>query len=208
MRMWFFIAGLCVLTGAWAGLANLAERAFFAHMTMHMAVVAIAAPLLAMGVAGTASDPARKWPRLFAAIPLSIVELLVVWAWHAPVLHHAARHSWPGLTIEQGSFLLAGLLVWISALGGEEKFRPERRGAGVIALLLTSMHMTLLGALLALAPRSLYAHGEGSALTALADQQLGGAIMIVSGGASYLMGGLWLSKSLLRTRTRHVGVIT
>ncbi len=37
-----------------------------------------------------------------------------------------------------------------------------------------------------------------SGLTPLEDQHLGGAIMLVGGGVSYLLGGLWLSGRLLR----------
>jgi hypothetical protein len=88
--------------------------------------------------------------------------------------------------------------------------------------------MTLLGVLLALAPRLLYTHSAPSAenlevadahlvpgrvdpvatdhtargLTALYDQQLGGILMLVVGGASYLLGGLWLTAELLRDRRR------
>jgi putative membrane protein len=70
-----------------------------------------------------------------------------------------------------------------------------------VGLLLTSMHMTLLGALLALSPRPLYPHLHGAAgLTPLADQQLGGAIMLLVGGVSYLLGGLALTVGLLRGR--------
>jgi putative membrane protein len=63
------------------------------------------------------------------------------------------------------------------------------------------MHMTLLGALFALANRPLFAHASPgpAALSALADQQLGGVIMLLVGGASYLAGGLWLMGSLLRS---------
>ena len=58
-------------------------------------------------------------------------------------------------------------------------------------MLLTSMHMTLLGALLALPPRPLYAHHMlHGKLSPLEDQHLGGAIMLVIGGCVYLAGGL------------------
>ena len=69
----------------------------------------------------------------------------------------------------------------------------------MIGLLLTSMHMTLLGALLALTPRPLYAHAEGVfGLTSIDDQHLGGAIMLAVGGVSNLAGGLWLMAGLMR----------
>jgi putative membrane protein len=200
MRRVSLVLGLLTLAGLWFGpLPELARRAFSAHMAMHMGIVAIVAPLLAVGIAGSRFDPVRKAPQWFPPIPLSIVELAVVWAWHAPALHHAARHSIPGFIAEQGAFLVAGLAVWLSAFGGTPKLRHERAGAGVTALLLTSMHMTLLGALLALTPRPLYLHGGHLAqLTPIEDQHLGGAIMLLIGGASYLVGGLWLTAGIVR----------
>jgi putative membrane protein len=200
--------GLLTLAGVWFGpLPELAPGSFSAHMTMHMGVVALAAPLLALGISGGRLDPVTRAPRLLAPIPASIVELIVVWAWHAPALHHAARHSAFGLVLEQGTFLVSGLLVWMSAFGGETRDRDDRTGAGVVALLLTFMHMTLLGALLALSPRPLYAHAGGSGPhSPLTDQHVGGAIMLLGGGFSYLLGGLWLTARLLRRQVRKTAV--
>jgi putative membrane protein len=200
MRRALLALGVLTLAAAWLGpLPGLARGAFSAHMTMHMAVVAMAAPLIALGVAGGKFDPVRKAPALFSPIPASVVELIVVWAWHAPALHHAARHQAGSMLLEQGSFLLAGLLVWLSAFGGDSVRRVSRAAAGVVGLLLTSMHMTLLGALLALAPRPLYLHGGATGgLSPLADQHLGGAIMLLVGGLSYLLGGVGLTVVLLR----------
>ena len=201
MRMAFMLAAVAVLAVAWLGpLPDLARQSFAAHMTMHMAVVAVAAPLMAMAVSGSQVDPARAMPRLFAPIPASMIELVVVWTWHAPVLHHAARHQTGTLVIEQVTFLAAGLLLWIAAFGGARDQHRFRAGPGIIALLFTSMHMTLLGALFALANRPVFQHAtnEPVALAALADQHLGGAIMLLVGGASYLFGGLWLTAGVLR----------
>lgn len=205
MRNTFLILGLLTLGAVWVGpLPDLARHAFYGHMIMHMGVVAVAAPLLALGLAGSKWDPVRKAPKLFPPVPLSVLELVVVWGWHAPVLHHAARHGTPGLVAEQASFLLCGLLVWLSAFGGDASHRSERIGAGVVALLLTSMHMTFLGALLALSPRPLYDHPHIAAgLSALQDQHLGGAIMLIIGGIAYLAGGLWLMVSLLRSTLQN-----
>lgn len=197
--------GFVVLVAAWMGpLPELARQAFSAHMMLHMAVVAVAAPLLALGVAGGRFDPVPRAPALFAIIPASLIELVAVWAWHAPALHHAARHRPGAMVAEQATFLLAGLLLWLSVLGGDARRERARRALGVVGLLLTSMHMTLLGALLALTPRPLY-HSSGSppleltplALTPLEDQHLGGAIMLAVGGASYLLGGVLLMVGLV-----------
>lgn len=200
MRALYLTLGLLALGGAWlSGLPALAGHAFYAHMTMHMVVVAVAAPCLALAIAGHARDPVRAYPRLFPPVPISLIELVVVWVWHAPALHHFARHEQIGVIIEQATFLLSGVLVWLSAFGGDPLQRAERTGAGIAALLLTSMHMTILGALLALSPRALYAHGDGE-MSALEDQHLGGAIMLIAGGIVYLAGGLVLTMQLLKRR--------
>jgi putative membrane protein len=196
--------GALTLAVVWLGpLPALAPSSFSAHMAMHMGVVAVAAPAIALGLAGGRFDPVRRAPRWFPPIPASLVELVVVWAWHTPALHHLARGSTAGLVVEQGSFLASGLLVWLAAFGGDARERGERTAMGIVALLLTSMHMTLLGALLALPTRPLYLHsihatGHGS----MHDQHLGGAIMLVVGGIVYLLGGLWLTVRLLRTSAR------
>lgn len=199
--------GVAILAITWLGpLPDLARDSFAAHMTMHMAVVAVAAPLLSIAIAGTALDPTRAVPLLFAAIPASITELVVVWAWHAPALHHAAREQTWVLVLEQASFLSAGFFLWIACCGGPATPKLGRsaaseggRGAGVVALLFTSMHMTLLGALFAVANRPLFAHATASPAL-LADQQLGGTIMLLVGGTSYLAGGLWLLAGMLKDR--------
>lgn len=209
MRRACLIIGSLVLALVWLGpLPALAEHAFFAHMTMHMGVVAVASAFLAVGLAGTSVDPTPRWPLLFSPIAASLAELVVVWSWHAPGLHMFARGSVTGLILEQGSFFLVGIWLWLSAFGGGLSFAVKeadssRRAAGVAGLLFTSMHMTLLGALLALTPRVLYGHMSGAAgLTALEDQQLGGAIMLLVGGAAYLVGGLYLTAALVRGGSR------
>lgn len=193
------LLALVLLVALWFGpLPELAKASFAAHMGLHMGVVAISAPLFAFGLAGETFDPVRRWPILFPPIPWSIVELAAVWLWHAPALHQFARGSGWGFVFEQATFLIAGVLVWLSAFGGGRSRKAERRGAGIAALLLTSMHMTLLGALLALTPRPLYMQVEVCTLSPLDDQHLGGAIMILVGGIAYLFGGGWLTWSLLR----------
>lgn len=72
-----------------------------------------------------------------------------------------------------------------------------------MALFFTSMHMTLLGALIGLAPRPIYGdhlHHAGNGLSALVDQQLGGVIMLAIGGVIYLAGGLILMARVLQRR--------
>jgi putative membrane protein len=197
-QVWFGLGAL-VLALAWAHLGRASgHQPFAAYMAAHMAVVAIAAPALSLGLAGGAWDPAGRWPHAFPPLGASLVELIVVWAWHTPALHALARQETWALVLEQASFLTAGLYLWISVLGGDAE---QRRGVGVVALLLTAIHMTLLGALLALAPRPLYESVHAvPGLSAVDDQHLGGAVMLILGAAAYLLGGVWLSWGLVRYR--------
>lgn len=233
-RAGWLAAGLLVLGGTWIGpLPELSRHSFASHMAMHMSVVAVAAPLIALGLAGGRLDPVRRGVatarsqataspgslssiRLspvqllpiqlltiaFSPVVASVIEFLLVWAWHAPALHHAARHSTALLVLEQAGFLAVGLLVWMAALGGDPAQRRDRAAAGIGGLLLTSMHMTLLGVLLAVAARPLYPHAAAPAfgLTALQDQHLGGILMLLFGGVAYMAGALALLFGLLRDR--------
>ena len=190
------LAGL-VLAFVWFGpLVALAGHSFTAHMTMHVAVVAVAAPLLAMALVRATSE--GLWlPRLLAGPVLaSIAEFLAVWGWHLPGPHLFARTSLSGLLLEQASFLISAVWLWTAALA-----RPtpagDPGGVGVLALLLTSMHMILLGTLLTLAPRMLYHASHTGAVPVLDDLHAGGIIMLVGGGLPYLAGGLFLVWRLL-----------
>jgi putative membrane protein len=208
----FAIAGLVSLVLLWLGpLPGLSRHSFTAHMAMHMGLVAVAAPLLAAALADSALDPARRWPQGWMAAPwwalfASLLEFLLVWAWHAPALHLLGRDSATAMLAEQASFLLAGLLLWVAALGQGWVPSPGRTAAGALALLLTATHMTLLGVLLAMSSRVLYAHaGHGAPADALHDQHVGGVLMLVIGGLSYMAGALVLLQRLLHPRQEAHG---
>ncbi len=180
------LAGLALLAALWLLPLEAMAADFPAHMVRHMGLVAVAAPLLAIGF------PRALAPLAISPLAAAAVEFAVVWAWHLPALHAAARLTVPAFVAEQAAFLLAGLLVWVGAFGA----RQPLAGAG--GLLLTSMHMTLLGAILVLAPRDLYADLCGTAPD-LGAQQLGGMLMLGIGTPVYLAGGLWLvHRALLR----------
>lgn len=191
-------AGLLVLAAVWLGpLLGPWRDSFAAGMVAHMGVVAVAAPLIAIGLP-------RRWrfgPKMPAALPVlaSLAELVTVWGWHAPFMRAAAEASLIATVMEQVTFLVVGVLLWATSFAA-----PGERvhaATGATALLLTSIHMTLLGALLALSPRPLYGTGEvtcfGVVLDAGQDQQIGGIIMLLVGAVVYLAGGLSLAARLL-----------
>lgn len=192
MKRASLILGIALLpVGWWA-----AGGGMVGHMAGHMIAVAIAAPLMAFGLHETSFDAARRWPGIVTPLSMSLVELATVWGWHLPALRIAADTHVMAMVAEQASFLIAGWLLWAAVLGNGQ------RAAGVGALLLTSMHMTLLGALIGLAPRPLYPAMAHHVADPLADQQLGGVVMLMIGAASYFLGGLALLATLLRQPER------
>ncbi len=199
-RQRWLAAGIAILAGAWLLAAS--GYGMTGHMAAHMAAVAVAAPLLAIGLAGSRFDPATRWPALVAPLTMSLVEMVVVWGWHMPAARAAVAVSAGALALEQATFVVAGLLLWSACLGTLDAPGSARRAAGIAAMLLTTMHMTLLGVLLALAPRTLFDTSGftclGVSVAPLADQQIGGVVMLFVGGVSYLAGGLYLLSRLLR----------
>lgn len=174
---------LAAVVATWLGLAGLGMTG---HMAAHMGAVAVAAPLVAAGMRARGVGSPLGW---------AMAEFAIVWSWHVPALRDLADAHVAMALAEQALFLAVGVALWRAALA--------QPAAGVAALLVTSMHMTLLGALIGLAPRPLYpmmAMHPAPGLDALADQQLGGVVMLIVGGASYCLGGLWLLGTLLRER--------
>lgn len=205
MRRLLLATGIVVLAIVWFGpLLTEWRDSFASGMVAHVAVVAIAAPLIALGL----PNRLRPGPGMPAALPLlaSLLELIAVWGWHAPSLRGLAEASVPGTIAEQTTFLLAGVVLWLTSFAA-----PAGRthaAIGAFALLLTSIHMTLLGALLALSPRPLYGTGDvtcfGLVLDAGQDQQLGGVIMLAVGAVVYLAGGLALAARLVNASNANV----
>jgi putative membrane protein len=153
-------------------------------------------------MAGHLNSSGKTLP-LSLPIVASLVELIIVWGWHAPAARSWAMASTLGTVVEQASFLAAGLFLWLSCLAAYGTGARARRFAGAVALLLTTVHMTLLGALLALAPRPLFGLEDvtcfGLTLAAGEDQQLGATIMLFVGATVYLAGGVALISGVLRT---------
>lgn len=188
-------AALAWLVAMAAAFRYSAAGGFTWHMALHLLNVTAIAPLAAFAV--------RHGIPLRAPIPLlaAFAEFVVVWAWHAPAAHAFARDGTAGFLLEQASFVAGAWLLWASVADAVERQDRGAIGQSVLALLLTSMHMTLLGAVLALAARNPYrADLCGSAATGLAplaDLQLGGALMLGVAATVYLVAALRIARRLL-----------
>lgn len=167
-----FISPFCALTSA----------LFSARAVHHLALTAIAAPLLAFAL------PARgikggivAWTAIHAA---------TFWSWHLPLLYETALANHIVYWLMQVSLLLTAFGFWRSVRGAPLPM-------AVAGLLATMVQMGLLGALLTFAGSPLYApHAVGPlawGLTPLDDQQLAGLIMWAPGAGLYLAAGLALA---------------
>ena len=188
------VAGSALLLALWLGpLVPLSAISFSAHMILHLSIVSLAAPLIALGIALSWPD---RLPRLFglgAAIGASLFDMFVVWIWHAPVLHESAATTTAIFVLQQASFLAAGLFVWTSALSGVTR---RERAIGSLTLIGTFLHMTMLGVLLGVTPRLLYSPSVcigAFGVSGLEDQWLGGVLMATVGGLPYLVAALILA---------------
>lgn len=200
---WALWLGLLVLAALWLGpLPAMSRTAFSAHMILHLGVVALAAPLLALGLfrAGVRVDGLRQLGHWTLAAFL--LEMVVVWGWHAPTLHEAAARQLPVFMLQQISFLVVGLAVWLLGFG------TRSIGAMALAILgffLTFMHMSMLGLLLILARELIYPPDlciGAFGFEQLDDQRFGGILMAAWGGAAYLVGGILLSIRLFAEMDR------
>lgn len=179
---------------------------FAAHMVQHEVLMLVAAPLLVSGRPlplflwalpeswrGTVSRGIRarsiqsSWRWLLSGIVAWLLHALALWIWHVPrffdaVLIDAFVHDLQHLT-----FLVTALIFWAALL---HERRREQQGAAILFLFTTTVHTSVLGALITFASRPWYsAYLQTSThwgLTALEDQQLGGLIMWVPGSMVYV----------------------
>lgn len=200
-KVWPLVAGVLLLVIFWLGpLPGMARRAFSPHMILHLGVMVLAAPLIAIGLLGL--FPPERAPRLRfpGAFAVSVFDFAVVWGWHAPALHEAAARLDSVFALQQLSFLVAGLWLWWICIAGRD---TGSNAAGAFAMLFASMHMAMLGVLLVLAPALVYAPQfclGAFGLDPLHDQQLGGSLMALFGALPYVAGGAYLASRLVRQK--------
>lgn len=201
-----FVAALVTLIVALQEpLDGLADEYFWAHMTQHVLLLVVAAPLLVL---------AAPWVRLWRAVPLRPRRILakamaksswaaplravayacgipvVAWAlmnvdivaWHIPAAYDLTLRSAPVHYAEHASFVLFAVLAWAQVIDSQP-FRSRLDTPHRIAFALASMVVGWTLALaLAFARSPWYApyaaHRTGG-ISALADQQLAAGVMWV-----------------------------
>jgi cytochrome c oxidase assembly factor CtaG len=208
-----FFAGLAVLAASLLPpLDRWSASSFAFHMTQHELLMLIAAPLMVLGrplpyllwslpaswrsgIASVIRHPAvrRPWSILLNPTFAWVLHAVVLWVWHAPSFFDAALRNRGIHDLQHLSFLVSALVFWSALL--EERVR-ERQGVAVLYLFTTTVHTSVLGALLTFATHPWYSAYLSTTpewnLSPLEDQQIGGLIMWVPASLVYVGVGLAL----------------
>jgi putative membrane protein len=206
---WLFGAGLLIAAAALiTPLCNLSVALFSARVTQHVVLILIAAPLLVLGRfdaaiaallphrAGDFEPTASSWSPLTVG---GIAFAIALWTWHLPGPYDATLQNNVAYWAMHATTFGAALLLWHGLLHEG----AGRIGAAMAVGFITGMQMSLLGAVLTLSPRSLFAVHAATTwpwgLSPLEDQQLGGLIMWVPAGLLFtayavIAFGIWLNR--------------
>lgn len=190
-----------------------ADSSFAWHMSQHLLLMLVAAPLLAVSNAhfvalyafplrwrrrigravgimpGVRQGP-RRWLSPWIAATAFIAGL---WLWHAPVMYEAAlAHRWIH-TAEHLVFLVTATIFWrMVATAGDRRLSAP---ASVLLITIVGLQGNLMAALITLAPMPIYATYAGPG--GLTDQQIAGLIMWVPAGLIYLVSTLWSLQKIM-----------
>jgi cytochrome c oxidase assembly factor CtaG len=202
IRQWSFYGGIVLIVATLTTTGRLSDELFAAHMAEHLLIADVGALLLVLGLTGPVLAPVLRigvFDRLrvlahpAVAFPLWAIDL---YAWHAPALAEAAvRHA--GVhALQHTSFVVFGANMWMALLGPLPKpawFGNLARLVYVIAVRFTG---AVLGNVFVFGGHvfyRVYAAGERAHdISAAADQNAAGAIMMIEGSLLTLGLFAWL----------------
>lgn len=184
----------------------MAETSLAVHMGQHLALLLVAAPALVAGravaVLGAAAPRRLREQRRHRAgtpwtRPLLAAALLAVvwWAWHVPVLYAAALEVPVVHAAEHLTMLGAAWLFWAVVL---DAGRRTERGAAVVAVFVTALHMTAMAALLSFSATPWLGSVVEGGIDPALDQQIAGGLLWFPGGTVWIGVGSWLVWRWLR----------
>jgi len=206
-RTWFFLAGLGALALAMiSGIHRYDTILFSVHMTQHVLLILVAAPLLALAAPVTlllrvsSTDTRRRWilPFLHSRlvrvmsnpVVASILLATVMWVSHFSPLFDAALEEPLVHDLEHLLFLTVAVLFWWPIVARDPA--PSRMGhPGRLTLVFLQMTQnTFLAVVLLGASSVLYHHYATLSLPwiadPLADQKLAAGVMWVAGDAIFI----------------------
>lgn len=192
-----WLAGLAVVAVALLSpLAMLDDELFWVHMVQHELFIFGAPPLLLAGAVPFLRANADRCTRsglvsrLVRPLTTPLIALgcstAILWLWHVPKLYGLALVCEPAHRLEHVSFLGVYIMYWRPLMRPGGPFPVLRTGTSrALYILAAGAQCAVLSALIAFANTPYYHHYMSTAsawgFTALVDQQLGGAIMLLSG---------------------------
>jgi cytochrome c oxidase assembly factor CtaG len=196
---WYFAAGLITLGLALLSpIDTLSNTLFVMHMTQHILLVMVAAPLIILGLPAPFLTPLITNDRLkqalawlvnpFVAFALYNITLAL---WHLPKLYEAALHNEALHDLEHAMFFYTAVLSWWPLLSPLSELPRLSYPAQMLYIFLMAIPASILSALLVFSEGVLYPTyavvPQLWGLPALADQQAGGLVMMIPGKAIYLV---------------------
>lgn len=196
---WYFAAGLVTLFIALISpIDTLSSILLLMHMTQHVLLIMVAAPLILLGLPAPLLSPLVQNARVKAglvwlthpvvAFTLYNVTLLM---WHLPALYEAALHDNLIHSLEHAMFFGVALLSWWPLLSPLPELPRLAYPAQILYIFLKAIPAGILGAVFVFAGQAFYptyiAAPRLGDFSALADQQAGGLVMMVPGKAIYLV---------------------
>lgn len=220
-----FLAGLgCVIVALESGIDGYGDLMLSDHMVQHLLLLVLAPLLLLAGRPATLllrAAPAarrrgtatalRRLSRLMTPLACLGIFYLVVLATHLPAFYDATLRDDTLHEAEHGAYLIAGLLMWWPMLDSDPVASHRLGGLGRLVYLIAAMlPMTLIGAYLYRDATLLYPPygpaGRSLGISAVRDQQLGGAIMWVLGSTAMIGIGLWQAMAAMVAEERRLQV--
>ena len=176
---------------------------FSAHMVQHLVITLIVPPLWLMGLPDWLVRPLLRWPGVRStarvlALPLVAFGIynLVFIGWHFPFLYNWALVEHNAHILQHIMFIAASAIMWYPVVNPLPELQRMAAPVGLLYLAVFSIPMSIISAIITLADTPLYPWYEAAPrvfeLSALDDQQIGGAIMWVPGMLVF-----WIAISVL-----------
>jgi cytochrome c oxidase assembly factor CtaG len=200
-RIALFALGILLLLIAFVSPVHaLGERMFSFHMLQHVLLGDLAPLALLGGLTGPILRPALRWlypfrflANPFVALPVWAVNLYV---WHLPFLYDAALRHDSVHALEHFCFFTGGLIMWLPVV--ETLPAPEWFGTGAKLgyIAIVRVVETILGNVFFWSSSvfyTVYAHQNRLwGISAIEDQNLAGAVMMIEGSIVTLVALAWL----------------
>ena len=206
---YFYLALVVILIALATQIDSLSDKLFWVHMIQHILLLSVAAPLIALaapwssiwrplplgmrrtlakGVARSRwAAPLRYVCRLLGRpIPALVAYTVTIAVWHVPAAYDAAVGTRWIHDIEHTTFLLVGVLLWVQVIDSPPLRARLSQIHRVWYIVAAAIPGWIISLILIFATHPLYPfygslHHRPGGISALADQQLAGGMMLVPG---------------------------